>query len=166
MAGSLAWVEGVEVQHDGDSGLTTVTQQDIGPRFSVADFASRYSGSSDDWEILVDYRGTAKLLVTAATWNVDYKTEGDVVPLLVYSFPASPRPPQIDSPPTGSFLFVLDLPSGRYAMPMTIDLGGPGCYLLETDAGTGHQGAPVVNLAAVPVPPSIVLLGLGAALAG
>jgi PEP-CTERM motif len=125
-------------------------------------------------ESLVDYQGNpgpVVLHVTVASLDISGQTPPTgFVGLEVFSYAASPLPPQFDSPPTPlAFLGEFWVPTGNYSSaPYDVTLTGPNigggvCFLLEVDDDVQHGEYPYIEGTAVPEPSSFLTMVLGMA---
>jgi len=175
MAGGIqpTWILGMDVQTNRDPNngqpvvVSMATVQGTGDSFSLFNTTNARAGAGFNVEALVDYQGNpgpVVLYVTSANWNGSL---GDPDPLLLFvsSYPASPQPPQLDSPPTGSTGYTIEIPPGDYSSsyyPITLsgpDTGGGVAFLLST-ADTSDDGAGFISfVTTVPEPSSVLMLG-------
>jgi hypothetical protein len=182
--GNLSWIDSVtvSVSHNDMTGQidTYVSSSPTtgGGSFGVADLFQPRAGEGSQYSAIIDFQGTANsinLVVSYASWNFNVANGGGSVPLDVYSFPSSPSPPQIDTVPSGTFLYELAIPVGDYtSSPYALTLygnnaGGGTALLLETVSSTLF-GSPSISFDApsaggvgsstsVPEPSSWVMLG-------
>jgi hypothetical protein len=177
MAGNVlpTWIESVEVNFTTDPvtgnqnvGILSSSEFPLTEyAFGVNNLTNPTSGTGYVTDALVDYQGNpgpVVLNVVYAALNNNPSLPESVI-LDVYSFPASPAPPQLDSPPTGSPLTAFSIPStasasSPYAITLpTSDTGGGTCFLLETEIG-GHDLTSQINFfGAIPEPSSFLMLG-------
>jgi hypothetical protein len=173
-AGSLppTWIEEVFMSYPGGTGEPFVASTNIQTGgFSVADFRDPRSNFGSTYWALVDLQGTTGTLtvnLTYAAWNFNTSLNFDV-PLLVYSYPSSAKPPDITSDPTlmATGLQRFYIPPGDYsASPVSLNFssvvsGGGVCFLFETESDVTLSSS-VLMFSVVPEPSSIVLGLLGA----
>jgi hypothetical protein len=176
-AGSIipTWIEYVEVDY---SGFDPFTGQEIisvtsssGPGFAGQSF-TLYNDLDPRLPVgrinavLVDYQnsGTGILNVNSARWLPG--TPGPVK-FDVYSFPASAQPPQISSPPLGSFVGEFAIPPGDHVVPpIPITLtstGGGVCFLLVAQDDISRGGSEFtlsvpITYSSIPEPSSFLML--------
>jgi hypothetical protein len=135
--------------------------------FSVTNQLHPWYGIEFIWDALLDFQGTPQnqtIYVTFAEWS---RVRSKPVGLCVYAYPASPEPPQLDSRPTGVFLFGVSVPNndGSFQFPISlkgININGGECFLFQTDYYLDiNLGWPTISATTVPEPTSIIMLCTG-----
>jgi len=173
MAGGMhpTWTEAVYLNTDYDARTGqyttyTSTYAGTGDSLGLFNLTNRYDGTGLNVEAIVDYQGNpgpVVLYVTFAMWNLNL-LDTDPLLLNVYSYPASPEPPELTSPPVGSFPNLIEIPPQNYSSsPYPITLTGPAtggsvAFLLSV-RNTTTDGDGFINLAAAPEPSSFLMLG-------
>ncbi len=111
-----------------------------------------------------DYSGPVVIHVIQAYYAPVETDPPLTVPLVVYAFPASAQPPQLDNPPIGAYLTEIDIPYGNYyssSYSVTLpgqNTGGSECFLLScSDVFADVPGRLLVST--VPEPSSFLMLG-------
>ncbi len=187
-AGIVTWTAGVSLNYiyDPSTGQTTLETSIVpGDKsgFAIFDFTNaKIGGAGNNYLALVNIQGydsnSLTVHITDANWN---SSQGDTtgIPLFVYQYPSSLRPPSQFDPPGRLMQTLLVSPGTTPTLTLDgVNDGSGTCFLLETQADV-VDGAPYLAFdfdppasdtlsvaSTVPEPSSALLFAAGMVVVG
>jgi hypothetical protein len=162
-AGSIPlWTEQVIVSATSAS-LSPITN----PTFTIYNLESQFSSSVNQMDALIEFQGSSPsdtLSIDLAEYGSSTSQSG-IIPINIYSVPASANPPSIFSISESTYLYTVNVETGDYyANPLPLVFTGTPidnqmCFLVGVGYPDPSYGPPsiVIDPSSVPEPSTLIL---------